>query len=341
MTLDSALETINEVLSNVTYSNAFLQEIQTARTKLTESVSGAYTTLDYLGSTRDGDNEAKYAINSLETSSSEYLQEAILEALSSTAGEEFNYSIFSEALLEVAKKPGLIDIMKVGAGYSSRISVNIDLASHAGTLADWARGVAYHRDKINLQPGDAQKASDHWREKFYRQGPYDKIIKDRIAGSNQPAAFWMLLDKGTTKLASDIGGTAYPSGGPTHFIDKAVDRIEKRFIEMMDNQWRQTRDFQDRISAAIREANARIEDIDRIVTEISTELEKNKALYQEFAHVKAYADQDKLDDLIVRVRRDLEISGATSAGRKEATLPGSTKRYRPYISRIEKIVKRY
>lgn len=51
---------------------------------------------------------------------------------------------------------------------------------------------------------------------------YWKTINARISNFSTLAPFWRLLDQGTIKLKSDIGGTAYPINQRTNFVAKTI-----------------------------------------------------------------------------------------------------------------------
>ena len=228
--LNDLLNEIDKLQGSIEYTRNFIKTLKSYRGLLVESINNAERLLLSLKNNNEFDTKSLEAIlQEVKNSSKFILQNEILNAVRTS--REFAFPRFVEALLGVTDEPNLITIRRIGNGMN--ISVDIEFLGIAGNLSDWAKGVVKTREDFKISRGpDAQMASKIWREKIYQnpQGPYDKTIRARIENSTRPAAFWLLLDKGTTSLASDRGGTAYPSyTTPTNFVDKAITKIKELF----------------------------------------------------------------------------------------------------------------
>ena len=338
--LEDTVREIDSVIESIEYSRTFLKELSKYRDKLGKSYASATLSLKTLQNKNVlTEQKSDLIITEIKKEAPEILKEEILKAV--RKNREYNYHLFLNALFDIAKEPGLFTILTTGVGWSTRLIVDIEFLGYAGTLNDWAKGVKETRDYFNVGKGDAEKASKLWRQEFYRKGPYNKIIRSRIEKSDRPAAFWLLLDKGTVALASDRGGTAYPHYyRPTNFIDYTIDRIKKAFNSTLREQ-KKTYDVEIKeLERQVSMAREYLELLDSIVNDISIELEKNKSLYNQFNRIRSYIDQDKLDNALVRVRNNLDI-GITKEGRIELTARGSSRRVRPSIGRLRTIVESY
>lgn len=336
--LQDLLNDIEEIQQSVEFSRTFLKELRTYRKKLTKSIEMSKASLSTL---KDKNNYVQSIVKPLVASKKEeapdILKSEILRAVEKN--REFAHHVFLNALFDVAENRGLFTIKTTGVGWSTRLIVDIEFLGYAGSLADWSKGVVETRAELNISKGpDAERASKFWREKIYLRGPYQKTMEARIKNSGRPAAFWLLLDKGTVSLASDRGGTAYPSyHRPTNFIEYTISAIKKEFNQELKTKKEAYDSNLITLKNEIDVAEQYLIKLDGLVEEISVELAKNKALYNKFSGVRNYTDRDKLDDVLVRVRRNLGVS-TTSEGRVEITASGSPKRVRPTIGRLRSIV---
>lgn len=169
------------------------------------------------------------------------------------------------SLLEKACEDENIFKYKVNhQGWSTTITVNIDLDESAGTLEDWGRAVVAARtaNSWNKQK-DPIKASAFWKHAIFNKsgvvGKRGKLLKQagnwrttidaRLGFVEKPAPFWKLLDNGNFIgiPGSDRGGLAYPKNAATHFVKNTEEELERRFIENMADAFN---DYEHRVKFA-------------------------------------------------------------------------------------------
>ena len=337
---DDLLTQLSELHNNVEFSRRFLKTLETYRERLVKQIEVAESTLKSLM-----DENGKYKAQTIETivngikeDAKFILQSEIIAAVQKN--REFAFPLFLNALLGAAENPEIIKISITGTGKSAKIRADIDMLGIAGGLEDWARGVVETRQFLKISRGaDAQRASAIWREKIFQnpQGPYYKTIEERVSRSGKPASFWLLLDKGTTTLASDRGGTAFPNyTTPTNFVDRAKTKIEKQFRTQYEQFLQDSNKETSVLQEELNRAKEYLPFLDNLVSQISAEIEKNKELYSKFAKVSTYVDQNKLDNVLARIRLDLGVN-VTAEGRVELGI-SSARRYRPYLTTLQAIV---
>jgi len=333
--LNDLLGEIEQLHNNNEFSRRFIKTLETYRARLVSQLEKAEATLQSLRESggKFKTQTAESIVQGVKEDAKFILQIEIITAVRDN--REFAFPLFLEALLSVADNPDIFSIKITGTGRNTRVRATINFEGGAGNLSDWAKGVEKTRKELKISRGaDAERASRIWREKIYQNpgGPYHKTIRSRIENSGKPAAFWQLLDKGTTTLASDRGGTAFPSyNKPTNFIDKAETKIESQFRtqyqEFLSNSQKSETSLQEEIARA----KTNLAQIDSSIDQISIELEKNKQLYGKFSSVATYVDQNKLDNVLARIRLNLDVN-VTKEGRVELGITG--RRYRPVFSKL-------
>ena len=186
------------------------------------------------------------------------LKKNAAEAIKETV--EFDLNVFRNPLYEAIENDETYIFKQSG----SSVSVKIDLDKTAGTLKDYAAGVASARKNTSMTM-DAKSASRFWalfiygseregkkfyttygaggpRERKYDRTPrlqklYKEIIRHRILNSNgKLAPWWKILNNGTgVTLKSNRGGTPWPNYGPTNFVETSEKEIRKYYQELYDN----------------------------------------------------------------------------------------------------------
>lgn len=206
---------------------------------------------------------------------------------------EFNHPIFLERLLEAANTPGVMILTQSGR----RLNVRITFGRVAGNLEKWARAV----DTVRLEKGisiysisnvdnpDPQLLSHFWEEKYYktaREGKsfiwghrnsadmyaekyWDTMFR-RLAVCGELAPFWEILDKGSTSMSSDIGGTPYPVNTPTNFISRTIQTLQEFYNASLA-------EYETQIKKDVQESEKELSSIQAAIIKIIADLEKIKA----------------------------------------------------------------
>jgi hypothetical protein len=189
--------------------------------------------------------DTKIDTTSIKTIGTNILLEEASKAVELT--REFNHRLFTSRLYRAIRDRRTLTITFT----ENVIKVKVDLDLTAGDLDDYASAVIATRVSRNIGRSDPYVASVMWQEKYYgaaREGtPIKKMsskrklevksytdkywatIRERISNFTSLAPFWRIIDGGTTSLRSDRGGYAYPFSPPTHFVDKAIQRIKEYY----------------------------------------------------------------------------------------------------------------
>lgn len=208
----------------------------------------------------------------------EELENAILYS------EEYSYPAFASPLLDGIKQPELYNIGLMRTGWYASAIVILEMDAVYGDISEYALAVDRARVEMHANPKrDPQKASYIWRTKIYASkpgGPYRHVISTRRALSGSPtpqdAPFWQLLNDGNKNLslASDIGGTAYPSSGGTHFVEQAQDRIAMFFEDVMSDQRAQATRQSELIIRKIEEYEKMLDNLQKDINNYSSRFEE-------------------------------------------------------------------
>lgn len=178
--------------------------------------------------------------------------------------EEYAYDQFLSPLLEVADDPNLYKTKFVGAGWNTRLEVELAMDEIAGTLEDYAEGVELARAALNVKEDrDPVRASELWRDRFYKGKRYYTTINLRLAATVGKAPFWSLLNNGNknVNMMSDIGGTAYPDVAPTYFVQETEAAIANEFRFLFSG-------FRDRSVAYINDLQIMINEMQRAISAV-------------------------------------------------------------------------
>jgi hypothetical protein len=151
----------------------------------------------------------------------------VKEAVASS--KEYNRAILRDRLIEVCGMDNNIFMDISGHGFSSRLIAQVDLSENAGDLEDWARGVAFAREYLDVSGKNPIRASNYWKNKIYPNSDwYESMIELRLEGADKIAPYWSLLDQGNidAEMSSNWGGIAYPKTLGSHFVEKTEDELK-------------------------------------------------------------------------------------------------------------------
>jgi hypothetical protein len=228
--MDDILASIQKILDDVNIATPSLQEAVLSKKRV--------------------ENEIKFVNRAMEEARVKQSEEAFISAKETTIAEapaiyakkvkdaasrseEYSYEQFLSPLLEVGFDDGLYNITSTGAGWSRSVNVHLNMDEVAGTIGDYAEAVESARGSLGTKEDrDPDLASKIWRTKIYRHSRYFTTIKLRLLAAASPAPFWSLLNDGSknVSMASDIGGSPYPSRGGHHFVEQTEDAIRLFFL---------------------------------------------------------------------------------------------------------------
>jgi len=155
---------------------------------------------------------------------------------------EFDVPIYRNALYEAVENNDTYMIMTRGTGFSSIISVDINLNKTAGRLDMWAKAVKSVRKSLGTKVPNkkvsearrakaAEQASRAWAGIYNKRGVNSKFtetVEARLSAAAKIAPFWELLDKGALPMSSDRGGYPTPKNKHLNFVDRAEKEASKR-----------------------------------------------------------------------------------------------------------------
>ena len=273
----------------------------------------------------------KVALESAKMSGTRILAEEIETALTETP--EFDIALFSTGLYTASQSQDNFRVTRLGSGWSTLISVMVDMDVTAGSLDDYARGVEAFRELADRRDPNPDRASRYWRERIYGGELYYQTIRYRLRHAGGLAPYWQLLDLGNVPMASDWGGTAYPSNEPTNFTMNTAIRMQAAFR----NEMRSERAYNDGIISDLVE---RLSSIDYYLQEIDNAVERlldRDPVEEAVAEFEGRYGEDisvtKLRDVLNRIMSGEEVR-TTSEGRIELTARGATTRPRPTLSSL-------
>lgn len=253
---------------------------------------------------------------------------------------EFQEGAYLKALYTVAEDKDIYKLFKVGAGWSSHLSVQIIFEEEAGNLADWARGINLVRDELGVEPKDGRhragfKATMFWIDKIFGTSRETRTIKMRLDFSGRKAPFWQILNNGSQPLDSDRrDGSFNPlPASPTDFIGDAEASIRRFFLVTWlpeKNKWLEETIELERIIENIQNNLDRMEED---LNQLSTDLAQNERVYRSFGEKRRFIDKNKLAEILERLRAGEEFERNI---RVELTASGSGGfRIRPTVRKLE------
>lgn len=246
--LKELLEKIDDLIENENLTKSFLDELADLETKALDAVAEGKAEARGVMSDENAEIVAQDSLRETLEAAETIYNRRLLEAVEKFL--EYKYAAFLVPLEEVGKDKNLYLTTFIGTGWSQTIIVSLDMNAVAGNLADYADAVDAAREDDEIKEGrNPQRASDAWK-KLYGTKTRGHIISNRISHfTSGKAPFWSLLNNGNKKvtMSSDIGGTPYPSHGPTRFVDHIEDDLEKYFKDAMVEGKREYQRMADRI----------------------------------------------------------------------------------------------
>jgi hypothetical protein len=243
--------------------------------------------------------------------------------------KEFDDEVYRLPLFEAIESNDTYTVRMQGAGFSSTVSVDINLDKSAGRLNMWAAAIKAVRDELGVViPRKDSKvyrkkaiaASMAWK-RLYESGAYTETVEQRLQASAKIAPFWSILNFGTTKLSSDRGGFATPKNRPTNFLHKAEQEIKSAIAGLFTTA-------KEKYQSAFAEYNAFLEDsrerqlrLDEMANEIRIDLQTVRKLEREYEIDSQEIDRNKLEKAVLEVRKRLTNKKIFDIGAK-----GSRKR---------------
>jgi hypothetical protein len=312
--LNSHIEQARENAENIK------KAIETLRTR----IDILYNRIDYLE--KDAVRTPQRLLEQVNEATKEQAK-SVLAALAIEAVEEtdeFNLALFKAPLLEAINNPDTYEFSSNREGYE--FVVKIDLNKTAGSLRDYAAGVAYAREAYPMTQG-AESASVFWAVFIYgagREGKrflrhyggnsprartvdrtqkfvtmYKRTIARRIRGfAGKLAPWWEIVDKGTDdlELTSNRGGEAYPFYSGKHFVDRAKTEIINFYYDTLEDTLSFYRDeIYQRINYSRRELDNAITELHELLNQDLTKVEVAKIAIQK--HLNAFYTEHRLESV--------------------------------------------
>lgn len=329
--MEEVISAIRDVVDNAEVTREFLKRAKRVKERAEGRLVTARKELADLKS-------PQMAENAFQISVSQTLQEApeILKSEIETAvlkNDEYAYTALLIPLLDVANDTELYEILAYGGGWAMSITVNLLMDEIAGNIQDYADAVQSTREELNVGRSNPKKASDIWRNRIYptrgKSGPYGHTISTRLSYMASQAPYWSLLNDGnkTGSMSSDRGGTPFPSHAGTHFVQHAEEKIRKIFRIYFSGHKEQNRSDIALIKDQMDYVTELLGQLDSTIYEIEENLDNAKSVARRLGKTMDQIDNNKLLDVVERVR-----SGELTSGRVNIGKRGS--RVRISVSRI-------
>ena len=222
---------LNDLIKDVDITKMSLEDAVRSKKRVDDAIKFVKSSLDKARRTL-ADSAFTEVVKETKKQASLIYREEVTAAANQSG--EYAYTQFLSPLIDVGDDESLYDIVSVGVGWSRGVSVTLRMDEVAGNIDDYAEAVQLARDSLGLKEDrDPQTASMIWRKKIYKGPRYFTTIQLRLLSSSSVAPFWSLLNYGSrnVKMASDIGGTPYPSRGAHRFVQKTEERVRKFFQE--------------------------------------------------------------------------------------------------------------
>ena len=228
--MDEILSELDRILVDTEISQGALTRAKKARDHANKAGEDAFKGLGNLEGSKASSDAFNLAIReTLDEAPKIYTREVEIAVLKN---DEYAYTAFLSPLIDVGYEESLYRITPAGSGWNRSIRVMLAMDEIAGSIDDYAQAVETARDALGIKEGrDPAKASVLWREKIYQKGRYFTTIKLRLSAASDKAPFWSLLNYGNkdASMSSNIGGTAYPSRGGTHFVSNVEEGLKEFF----------------------------------------------------------------------------------------------------------------
>ena len=275
-----------------------------------------------------------------------YLSDEVYLAATST--DEYSQPILLGPLMEAAKSTENFTFSVSRHGWSSRLSVTVDMDPVAGTIEQWAMGVKRARELLKNPLGkDPIKSSDAWKTKIWSTrgsggSPYQTTIGNRLSESGAIAPYWKLLDEGIVPMSSDRGGYPWPPLRATNFTQKTEEKIKSVFYEQMAAARSRFNRVIEKLTKEQELLEANINKLDTIIEAIQrADFAAIESIYAKFRNIRDSVDLAKVNRAIMESLLGIGVSRVTKEGRLEITASGATKRIRIPVSALSNITGGY
>jgi hypothetical protein len=265
------------------------------------------------------------SVNIMLAEADDILKESIQIA---TSESEYSHPAFRTALMSISDDiADAIEIIYNGVGWSSNISVKIDMDSIAGNINDYAEAVEAAREALKVKDTrDPAAASKYWKTKVYGTELYSKTINLRVKNMDTAAPFWSLLNYGTarTSMSSDIGGTPFPRTRGTKFVEKAERALYQRFRSEFLEKRTRNKNLRDTLLNRTRDLTQKIKDAESIVDSLNREygnIQRAKSLSSRLGVSVTTRDVERIVAAIEQYRNQDRLgSSRVSVGGKRVTV---------------------
>jgi len=293
--MDEILVALNEILSDTEISRRAINNISKTIDKAEVAISSAKESLSEREYARAADLAFKESLSMAMDESGSIFQEEVQKAV--ITSNEYNYEAFKKPLLDVADINGLFKYTIHGVGWSKNISLDINMDSTAGSIDDYATAVELARGALGVGEGkDPERASKTWKTKIYGTDLYTKTMKLRAGYYSSPAPFWSLLNYGnkSVTMASDWGGTPYPTCSPTRFVEHSRDRVYKLFRTYFMERKLSYYEFVANLKSQMDALSSKVADANRLISELQSNFDMAKSISRQLGVSIKDVDVNKL-----------------------------------------------
>jgi hypothetical protein len=329
---------LDEVEFTAESTGKFLRKLNGARRRLSNAVAKAESQVKLM---RD---ERKYVaqlkpriIKDAIKISKDILFNNVLAAL--RTNKEFDDPVYRKPLFEAIESNDTYLVRTHGTGFSSKVSVDINLDKSAGRLNMWASAIRAVRANLGIKvprkgskafEKSALSASRAW-SRYYTSKTQEwyNTITARLEASPTIAPFWSIINFGAVPMASDRGGYPTPKNRSTNFVNKSEQEIKSAVAGFFDTARENYKVLFEDYNKFLEDALAIQARLDDMANTIRLDLRAVRDLERRLGLETEQINRNKLEKAVELIRR-----GLLSQGRIDITASRSRKRVRPSISTI-------
>lgn len=313
---------VNELNNSVDYTKGFIKKLSGGRTRLANSIAKSEEAVKTVA------NETKYVANLKPTISKLALQGAkdILFANAKQAirtNYEFDAAPYRLGLFEAIENNDTYRINTRGSGFSTVMTVDINLDKTAGRLNIWGSAIKKARQELGVKVPRktknitkelennvlALRASRAWAKIFDRRSgtfsKFSKTVRLRLSFSTKPAPFWQLLDKGEVPLSSDRGGYPTPKNTSTNFVNESEQTTKDYISNLFLKEEEKYRELTSSYNTVLDGAKTRLAELDSLVDEIRLDQKQIQNLNTKADRVLRANYDTKLEKAVQLIREGL------------------------------------
>lgn len=278
----SLLDYTNQLEDSIDVTKEFVRKLRGGVTRLDNGIAKAQEQVKELKNERTYASQVKEGLRAGAIKlAKDTLFDATVNAIKKR--QEFDLPIYRNSIFDAIENSNTYLYKSTGAGFSSKLSVDINLDKTAGRLEMWATAVKRTRKQLGVKiPSkksrklkrqlSADRASRAWAGIYNTRGANDtylSTIEMRMSNAAKKGAWWQLLDKGAVSMPSDRGGYATPNNKPLNFVHGAETQVTETLTNAFAHEKEKYLEIMGGFNNALGEAKDASNELAVLVQEIS------------------------------------------------------------------------